>query len=539
MPDQPRRRSGDRPDATDEAAHRTGLDLLSDAATEVVGAPDPLGVLESVCRLALKLVGARGACAHLLGRAGHTTGHLDHAGDGLSAVAGVVPAKLDFEPHVELVRNRLTGRSDRPYDAGEPVVVPLTTSEGRTIGGMCLWAPTVAPAPVGDVVFSQLLRLAGVALEKAARLEHEHRLVLELQRSLLPRTVPTIPGARVSARYRPASDGVDVGGDWYDIFALPAGKFAFVLGDVAGHGAHAASIMGQVRMALRAYAMESDDPTEVITRLNRLMTQLHTCEFTTLILCIWDPPTRTARIVRAGHLPPVLIGEDGAELVETSGSVPIGIDALSTYASDRIVVEPGNALMLFSDGLVERRGESLDVGMDRLTALANGFDGDLDELCDRLLANLTGPETDDDVAVLGIMVEATPAGRITFDLTADLDGLSEIWERFIDWLVGYGASQREIDELVAMVQETCVHAIERSGRAEAARLRIEAAIVGRSVDIMIQDVQAGDEAAGRPPHRGLTLMRSLSDSFEVRQHKRGTAIVIRRRIRTAEDAEYI
>lgn len=532
MREEPKPRSAPGSETADEVAHRSGIDLLSDAATEVVGAPDPLGVLDSICRSALKLVRAQGACAHLFDR-------LDHeVSEGLTATAGdVCVSEVTAEPHIASVRDRVTAEHLGTVEAdGQQIVVPLTTSEGNPIGGICLWAPMAATAPSGDAVFSQLLRLAGVALEKATQLEYEHRLVLELQRSLLPRTVPKVPGATVSARYRPASVGVDVGGDWYDIFALPAGKFAFVLGDVAGHGVHAASIMGQVRMALRAYAMETEDPAEVVSRLNRLMTQLHTSEFTTLILCIWDPPTRTAQLVRAGHLPPLLVGEDGAALVETTGSVPIGVDMLSTYATDRIVVEPGTALMLFSDGLVERRGESLDAGLARLTALANEFDGHLDGLCDRLLANLAGRAIEDDVALLGIMVEATSAERIRFDLNADQAGLPDVWERLGNWLHEHGASDRESEELLAMARETAADAVERSTPDDATRLRITAAIVGRSVDIVIEDVHPGEEDITGPHTRGLALMRSLSDSFEVRHHRQGAAIVIRRRIREDDES---
>ncbi|HEY6737614.1 MAG TPA: PP2C family protein-serine/threonine phosphatase [Actinopolymorphaceae bacterium] len=388
-------------DAAATSAARTAVEALSDAAADVIGASDSETVLRRISRLALRFVGARGACVHLFGDAKGRPVSVP-----VSVRAGSVPVSpADREQHVETVHARLHGRVQAvSRSQGSHVVAPLTTAHGILLGGMCLWSPAASSEPVGDALFAQLLRLAGVALEKATQLEHEQWLVRELQRSLLPEVLPAVPAAQVCARYRPASGG-EIGGDWYDVFPLAAGRFALVLGDVAGHGVRAASVMGQVRMALRAYALDTEDPADVVRRLNGLMVHLHTSEFTTLILCVWDPATRVAEVVRAGHLPLLLIDSGGASLVETSGSLPIGVDGLAPYVKERLVLDEGSALLLYSDGLVERRGESLDVGLERLVRAAGDYDANLDELCDHLLDRLTGPGTEDDVALLGLGLE--------------------------------------------------------------------------------------------------------------------------------------
>jgi len=385
------------------------VEALSDAAADVIGAADSETVLRRIARLALRFVGAHGACVHLFADATGSAVAVP-----VSVRAGAVPiSRGDDERHVRAVHARLQGRVRAvSRSKGSHVVAPLTTADGVLLGGMCLWSPAASSEPVGDVLFAQLLRLAGVALEKATRLEHEQGVVRELQRSLLPEVLPTVPGGQVCARYRPASGG-EIGGDWYDVFPAAAGRFAFVLGDVAGHGVRAASVMGQVRMALRAYVLDADDPADVVRRLNGLMLHLDTNEFATLILCLWDPSTRVAQVVRAGHLPLLRIDARGARLVETEGSLPVGVDDRAAYVAERLVLKPESALLLFSDGLVERRGESLDDGLQRLVEAVGDYDGNLDELCDRLLDRLTAPGAEDDVALLGLGLGEDSAGRRT------------------------------------------------------------------------------------------------------------------------------
>ena len=155
--------------------------------------------------------------------------------------------------------------------------------------------------------------------------EREHRIAVTLQRSLLPERVPEIPGVLLAARYVPATADAEVGGDWYDVVPLPDGRVGVGIGDVAGHGLRAASAMGQLRMALRAYAVEESSPAAVVGRLRQLVALLAHTEMATLLYLVFDPETVSVTFANAGHPPPLLIGDDGsAAFLESVPAPPLG-----------------------------------------------------------------------------------------------------------------------------------------------------------------------------------------------------------------------
>ena len=219
-----------------------------------------------------------------------------------------------------------------------------------------------------------------------------------LQRSLLPAALPKVAGAALAARFIPGHGAI--GGDWYDVFFLPSGELSLVVGDVAGSGLPAAVIMGRMRSALRAYALETSDPAEVLTRLDRKMQHFEPGALATVLYAVLDPSLEIARVSAAGHLPPVLAvpGHSG-ELVDVHPDLLIGADAATTRHCATIVVPPGGLLCMCTDGLVERREYPLDEGLARLCKAVQP--GPAEAACAAVLGALVGnEEVRDDIALL-------------------------------------------------------------------------------------------------------------------------------------------
>jgi sigma-B regulation protein RsbU (phosphoserine phosphatase) len=250
---------------------------------------------------------------------------------------------------------------------------------------------------------------AALAIDHARVYERERTVAETLQRALLPAKLPELPGMSAAVRYVPASDGVDIGGDWYDVIPLPGGDVGIVLGDVTGHGLEAAALMAQLRHGLRAYALENLTPAEIAERLDRLIYTPDLERLATLIYAV-IAPDRSMRFVNAGHLPPLIVSSDGStRLLDKPGGLPIGCQA-GPYTTQEAQLDPGDVLVLYTDGLVERRGESIDEGIARLRAAVATAPADAHELADHVLRNLlpwSGGE--DDIALMTVRPEPVPA----------------------------------------------------------------------------------------------------------------------------------
>jgi PAS domain S-box-containing protein len=217
---------------------------------------------------------------------------------------------------------------------------------------------------------------AALSIRRAQLHEEEHRIAVELQRGLIPASLPSVEGIELAAHYQAAGLGAEVGGDWYDAFALPAGRLGVVLGDVAGSGIRAASTMGQLRSVTRAFALADEairTPGEVLTRLNSYRLALDDHQLFTVLYAIVDPRARTIEWASAGHPPPLRAHADEVGYLEARDGL-MGVEE-EPYTTLRAELEPGDRLVLYTDGLVERRGESLDAGLARLaTVVAAGPD---------------------------------------------------------------------------------------------------------------------------------------------------------------------
>lgn len=290
---------------------------------------------------------------------------------------------------------------------GAAIVVPLYARD-RTLGSLTLMSRSRTYDSSDLALVADLARRAALTVDNARLYEREHRAAEQLQRSLLPRLLP-VEGLDAAARYLPGSSGAQVGGDWYDLFALPDGTVGLAIGDVMGHDLSAAAAMGQLRSVLRSYAWQGDRPALVLDHLDQLvqglsMAQLATCVYARLTRPDGGPGTMV--LANAGHLPPVLRSPDGKARLLTGGrSLLVGVD--NDLARDEVVlqVEPGSLLVLYTDGLVEHRGLDPDEGLERLRVAVEQADGTAAEpLADQLLATMRADEQDDDVALLVVRV---------------------------------------------------------------------------------------------------------------------------------------
>jgi serine phosphatase RsbU (regulator of sigma subunit) len=265
----------------------------------------------------------------------------------------------------------------------------------------------------------ELARRAGIAIDNAQRFEHNRDIAETLQRALLT-DLPTTPGLRLAARYLPATYGLNIGGDWYDAFRQPDGSLITVIGDVTGHGLHAAVMMSQLRTALRAYAVDGGSPGQLLTRLHLFLHHLQPDLYATAVIARFRPDEPTVTWAAAGHPPPVLRMPDGQVLpLDAKPGAMLGIPLRQDIGDHTVRMPPGSTLALYTDGLVERRAQGIDPGIERLSSALAGLraqdlDEDLDGSADRILdPMLRDSERDDDVCLLLCHIDsgATPPQR--------------------------------------------------------------------------------------------------------------------------------
>lgn len=223
---------------------------------------------------------------------------------------------------------------------------------------------------------------------------------LALQRSLLPTRLPEVAGVDMAARYIPGHQ-TGIGGDWYDVFVLPSGWLGIVVGDVSGHGLPAAVVMGRLRSALRAYALECDDPADALTRLDQKIQHFEAGNLATALYAMVSPDRGHVRISLAGHLPPALARPDRTVATLTLPvDLPLGIARPTRRRTTTVEFPPGSVLVCYTDGLIERRGELIDVGFDRLCAAIRP--GSAETVCATVMAELNIEQPVDDVALLAL-----------------------------------------------------------------------------------------------------------------------------------------
>jgi hypothetical protein len=296
-------------------------------------------------------------------------------------------------------------------------ILPLL-SDGRLIGGIVLVFADDQLFPAPQVSgLTAFATVCGQALDRARQQQSDHEISVRLQNSLLPERMPSLDGTELAVRYLPAGATADVGGDWYDAAVVADQRLVVTIGDVGGKGIAAAALMGRLRIGLKAYAIEGYSPSEIVSRLDRLTAHIPETAFTTLAVASIDLTTGEVRLCRAGHMPPLLIPAAGTpRFVSDGGSAPVGIGFSDKARSETTLrLERGDAILLFTDGLVERRDRPIDFGFEQLAAaMTNLVKAGAEAIADAALAarDRAGATPPDDIALLVIRFApvATAAG---------------------------------------------------------------------------------------------------------------------------------
>jgi serine phosphatase RsbU (regulator of sigma subunit)/anti-sigma regulatory factor (Ser/Thr protein kinase)/putative methionine-R-sulfoxide reductase with GAF domain len=406
--------------------------------------------------------------------------------------------------------------------------VPLTV-EDRVVG--VLHVGCMAPRVFHESEVDLLERAAaqiGLAVDRA----RQHSVAELLQRTLLPTRLPEVPAFQMAARYLPGADDTRVGGDWYDVVNLPEQRVGVAIGDVVSRGLRAAAVMGQMRTALRAYALDGEGPGPVLDRLDRLIRGFDEREMATVAYLVLDPADLSVRYSLAGHLPPLVVGADGE--VRTLGDVrsrPIGVAAARRYEEATHQLHRGDTLLLFTDGLVERRGVPLEDGLRELERVAASLAGrHVEEVCDRLLEMAAEAFVSDDVALLTLHVPAEVAERLELTLPAEPGSLATMRRALQDWL-----KRREVEEMTAydaMVAagEAAANAVEHAYGPGGASFRVAASLGEGVLELVVADEGRWRPARGSHRGRGLAMMEQLMDEVQVDSGEGGTTVTMRRRV---------
>jgi serine phosphatase RsbU (regulator of sigma subunit)/anti-sigma regulatory factor (Ser/Thr protein kinase) len=410
--------------------------------------------------------------------------------------------------------------------------VPLLV-EGRVIGVLHAGALVHRSFNEDDVRLLQLAAdRAAMAIDRA-RLSEQRAVTHAMQRALLPEALPQVPGLRFSAKYLPAGSGVKIGGDWYDVFLLPDGRVAFVIGDVVGRGVVAASVMAEIRTAVRAYLVEGHDLAAVMSLLNELLVSMGRNRSATVAIFALDLESEELSAVSAGHLPGLLLAPGhGSRFVAGAQAPPLGVRPGQAYALQELLFPAGGVLLLYTDGLVERRGESIDLGFERLATAANAaIDTNRSTFADHVYAGLIQDVAlDDDVALLAI--ESVPLGsRLELTLEAVPSVLVGLRRTLGRWLVRRGLPQEARFDVIVAVSEAAGNAIEHAYGLRDAVFTVECECSEPEVRVTVRDTGRWREStrSGRGGGRGLMIMRGLMDSTEVQHGEEGTAVTLVKR----------
>lgn len=424
-----------------------------------------------------------------------------------------------------------------PLSVRSGVYLPLI-AQGRPVGALGLLYKRD-----GDFTAEErnlLMALgSGVAqgLQRAMLFEQEHDLAEGLQRAMLPRRIPEVPGARIAVRYRSARMGQDVGGDWYDVIPLGEGRVGVMIGDVEGHDTDAAAVMGQLRIVLRAYIVEGHTPGAAMARASVFLRELETERFATCTYAEVDLTSGMLRMVRAGHLDPIVRRGDGScHRIQVAGGLPLGLPPREQsgtgcgYPVTSLELHPGDTLLLCTDGLIERPGADHDTGMRELMAAMHTGPVDVEELAD-VLCDLVGDSGGgDDMALLVLRRRGTPTARGGGPLRqrlepGDTEGPALARHLIRAAVAAWGARDRA-DEIELAADELMTNAlVHTDGGGDVSmrltgqgRIRIE---VEDSSSALPRPREAGDWAVSG---RGLMLVDRLADEWGVEPRGSGKCV---------------
>jgi serine phosphatase RsbU (regulator of sigma subunit)/anti-sigma regulatory factor (Ser/Thr protein kinase) len=443
--------------------------------------------------------------------------------------------------------------SPEEFAAGYPILWPHITDlritaaaylplivQARPIGAMgLLYSDRHGFTPEERNILVALGSSIAQSLQRAMFYEQEKDIAQGLQQAMLPRTIPSVRGADVAVRYRAAtiggSLGRDIGGDWYDLIPLPGGRVGAVIGDVQGHDTHAAAVMGQLRIVLRAYAAEGHPPATVMARASVFLHELDTDRFATCLYAEADLATGVVQVVRAGHIDPLVRRPDRTcRRITVEGGLPLGLSAefgSLDYPVSTLELDPGHTLLLCTDGLVEQPGADLDDGMRDLTELIASGPEDVRRLADMLIDLAEERGGDDDVALLLLHRRGLDApqdgGRLQQHVApGDPEALREARHMIRAAVRAWGAQGRA-DEVELVADELMTNALMHTEGAAIVTLRALGG--GRRLRVEVEDSssalprrrEAGESGVSG---RGLLLVELLTDDWGVEARGGGKCV---------------
>jgi serine phosphatase RsbU (regulator of sigma subunit)/anti-sigma regulatory factor (Ser/Thr protein kinase) len=459
-----------------------------------------------------------------------------------------VPAQQSLP---ELVEHGLLGVLDEVYRTGRACSVRARRVEYSTVDypgvpyaerrfGFFTFVCTPIrheSGPVrGVLVFGHDVTDQVQATERLRESERRHRqAAVTLQRSLLPQRLEQPDELHVAVKYLPGGADAAVGGDWYDVIPLGAGRTAFVIGDVMGRGVRAAAVMGQLRTAVRAYARLDLPPHEVLRLLDGLATEIDATHLATCVYAVYDPYEGVLTHSAAGHLPLLARWPDGTvRQVEGEGGPPLGTGGGTgvPYHSGALSLPPGSCVVFYTDGLVERRGQDIDEGIEELTRALASVSGSAPVVCDRLIRDMQLPDGhDDDVALLVLQVPQWNGQRASLFRVASLDllGGNEIASRARAFTTGVLASWQLPEEIrdsgVLAVSEFVANALTHGSPPVRLRLR-------RTDRRLIMEVCDGDDHMPRRRRadvtdedgRGIAIVATIASAWGSRPAPSGKIV---------------
>jgi serine phosphatase RsbU (regulator of sigma subunit)/anti-sigma regulatory factor (Ser/Thr protein kinase) len=435
----------------------------------------------------------------------------------------VVIPDLEDSP-IEVVNPLMREKGVRSL-LGVPLVV-----EGRVIGVLHVGSLTLRNFTEDD---ARLLQLVGDRI--AVSIEHasfatQHRIAKTLQRALLPQKLPMLPGLGIAARYLPAAAETEVGGDWYDVIELDHRSIGVAIGDVAGKGLRAAAFMGQLRSALRASALEGDPPGEVLTRVARFA-ELGDAPMATMLYGTLNLETLELVYARAGHPYPLLLrGNGSSEYLIDEGNIPLGAGRIAEYSEHRVRLHSGETLLLYTDGLIERRGERLSEGEARLAEVLASAPAKLEVKCSSVIERMTGgAQRNDDIALLAVQ-PVDLAGALDLSVPARPKELSRLRHLLRRWLADRGATDDDCSAFAIAATEALANAIEHAYGPGDATIDVRIDQVADVITVTVSDNGSWREPQHTNRGQGIMLMRKFMDDVEIAKLEGGTVVQLRRAV---------
>jgi PAS domain S-box-containing protein len=438
------------------------------------------------------------------------------------------PASYDFEAVAPSAESAAFARRVGLRSA---IACPLS-ARGQTLG-VVSFGSSVSGRRFGEEdrrLAEELAIRAGVAIDNARLFAREQQVAVTLQRSLLPGSITGADSLDVAAAYLPAGER-DVGGDWYDVIPLSCGRVAIVIGDVMGRGVRAAALMGQLRAAIRGYAVQDLPPIDVMTYLDDFVGGLVESAIVTCVYAVYDPVDHRVCLASAGHVPPLLVPADGpATVLDELAGVALGAGT-TMHSQTEVALRPGDGLVLYTDGLVERRGEDIDEGIARLADVMTPLPASLEDACDEAVAAMGRDDGhDDDVAVLVVRAANAEYDVATHRFRPQADAVSGMRVFTTKTLAEWALPEELIETAELIVSELATNVVRYA--ALDARSEPTMRLLRNKAELFVavtdwngtlphrRDAQADEETG-----RGLALVEALADRWGARPIAGGGKVV--------------